>query len=152
MDTHLTETIITEFWQNYYKSTVGYTRLTECTSESAILQLFTEKYSQYRHMTHQTLTREFNKITSSTQTTIRRFSSNKVHYFNAQRLPENKPADQKLPENKSTDHINFTLLNTQGIITRSNKPKFIYDMLTGINSEHVVAITETNLTKDHLDA
>ena len=83
-----------------------------------------------------------------TQPYLRRIklSSSPLHYYNAQRIPENPPM--------TATRINFSLLNIQGLITQTgrNKSKFISDLTTNINSQHMIAITETFLTDAHLDA
>ena len=133
-----TNEVIFQFWEENYHIIEEYVPVTKCISEQFVLHLFIEKQPEYKHKPYNNLRSEFVKTTSRVQPNVRRIKSTSGYHYNAE-----------LSSITSGKCIKFSLFNSQGIITENgfNKSKFIRDIVATENTEHMIAITETFLTK-----
>ena len=134
---------IIDFWTTKFEISADKLPIQECVTEDAALLLFKEAYPHIQ-VNEETYTLDFRRVSLSAGIGLRHFtpllSGNKT-FYNAKRL---------IPKKHS---ISLSLLNTQGLITNTkNKCSFLHGLINNSTQEHIIAITETHLTDQHLDA
>ena len=136
---------ITKFWQKNFRIHTQYS--TNVTNEETVLQMFLDQHPRFQNSDAQYFKRNFQQMTHSELPQIRRFkiAKLKTHSYNVERTKDIITAQTQ---------VKFSLLNTQGLITTRgrNKSKTISDLILDPTSQHIIALTETFLTKDVEDA
>ena len=136
---------VESFWMNYYTIHTNIAPIEFCTSETEAIDYFLQHHPHFKDSPRENLKLEFNKFTQKLVPGIRRFkpSSQATHYYNA-------VCNQPCPDETALQsRVHFSLLNTRGLITNGHsKCKTISDIIIQPSAQHIIAITETFLTKD----
>ena len=136
--------LVSNFWSENFTVSQEKLPITECIQEETAIHFLKEKFpfladngDQFRNT--------FRRITLNTGLGLRLFkpSPRGNYYYNAQRICSEA----------SKSSISFSLLNVRGLITEhQNKCDFLHGLITSFPSDHIIALTETHLTSNHLDA
>ena len=144
----ITKEEIVSFWNDNFKIHAREVPVAKTTEESKVIKMFTDQHTRFAEVDTSRLTMHIQTMTNREVPAVRRFKPVTAldHHYNAEVSITNTTATQT--------QVKFSLLNAQGLITSGgrNKSKTVSDIILDPLSQHIIAITETFLTKEVEDA
>ena len=143
---------IKKFWETHFESSSW----TQKINKDLIFEVFKQTV-YYRGESKEYFNIISGNIAKSTKTCYLIKPKSELATMHLLSLPESSASTNK-NENSKQSLIFFDLVNIRGLLTKksslsmSNKCPFLYDLVDAKCGSHIIAITETWLTKNHYDA